>query len=54
MSAHGWELSDVTRNVRSILKLFDIEVPKEPMYHTEMFDPAAIIGPVIRGETLFE
>lgn len=47
-------LSEITKNVRSILRLFDIEVPKELIYHAEMFDPAALIGPVIRGETILE
>ena len=47
-------LSEIIKNVRSILRLFDIEVPKEPMYHTEMFDPVVLIGPVIRGKTTIE
>ncbi len=29
---------EITRNVRRILELFDVEVPKEPLYHAEFFD----------------
>lgn len=36
-------LSEVTKNVRRILKLFDLDVPTEPMYHAEMFDPALML-----------
>lgn len=31
-------LSEVTRNVRRIMNLFDVEVPSQPLYHAEMFD----------------
>ena len=31
-------ISEITRNVRRILKLFEVEVPKEPLHHTEIFD----------------
>ncbi|MBR7152832.1 MAG: transposase [Candidatus Methanomethylophilaceae archaeon] len=31
-------LSEVTKNVRRILKLFDVEVPGEPIHHAEIFD----------------
>ena len=31
-------ISEVTRNVRKILKLFDVDVPKEPLHHAEIFD----------------
>lgn len=36
-------LSEVTKNVRDVLALFDLEVPHEPLYHVEMFDPAALL-----------
>ena len=45
-------LSEITRNVRDILKLFDTEVPKEPLYHTEMFDLSVLLDQVMRGESL--
>ena len=47
-------LSEITRNVRDILKLFDTEVPKEPLYHTEMFDPSVLLDQVMRGESLID
>ncbi len=47
-------LSEVTKNVRTVLKMFDIEVPKEPLYHAEMFDPMNLVEPVAVGESLFE
>lgn len=31
-------LSEVTRNVRRILKLFYVEVPEEPIHHAEIYD----------------
>lgn len=31
-------LSEVTKNVRRILKLFDVDVPKTPLYHEAIFD----------------
>lgn len=31
-------ISEITRNVRRILELFDVEVPKEPFHHAEIFD----------------
>ena len=51
----GWRgLSEITRNVRDILKLFDTEVPKEPLYHTEMFDPSVLLYQVMRSESLID
>jgi len=47
-------LSEVTKNVRTVLRLFDTEVPKEPLYRTEMFDPSVLLGPVTRGESLID
>ena len=47
-------LSEVTKNVRTVLKLFDTEVPKGPLYRTEMFDPSVLLGPVTRGESLID
>ena len=47
-------LSEITRNVRDILKLFDTEVPKEPLYHTEMFDLSVLLDQVMRGESLID
>lgn len=36
-------LSEVTRNVRRVLGMFGIEVPKEPIYHGDMFDPMLLL-----------
>ena len=41
-------ISEITRNVRRILKLFDVEVPKEPLYHAEIFD----VGEYLANSTL--
>ena len=32
-------LSEVTGNVRRVYELLGIEVPKELLYHAQMFDP---------------
>lgn len=32
-------LSEVTKDVRCIFEMFDVEAPKEPIYHRYMFDP---------------
>lgn len=45
-------LSEVTKNVRRVYELFDIEVPKEPLYHVQMFDPANLMFPVEQGKSL--
>jgi len=47
-------LSEITKNVRTVLKLFDTEVPKEPLYHTEMFDPSVLLNPVTKGTSLID
>lgn len=45
-------LSEVTKNVRTVLKMFDLEVPKEPMYHVEMSNQMDLLGPVTIGKSL--
>ena len=45
-------LSEITKNVRTVLKMFDLEVPKEPMHHVEMSNPMDLLGPVTIGESL--
>ena len=47
-------LSEITKNVRTVLKLFDLEVPKEPMYHVEMSNPLDLLRPVTIGESLLD
>ncbi len=43
-------LSEVTKNVRRILKLFDFDVPKGPMYHAAIFDMAAYVEKSTLGQ----
>ena len=47
-------LSEITKNVRTVLKLFDTEVPKGPLYYTEMFDPSVLLNPVTKGTSLID
>lgn len=47
-------LSEVTKNVRTVLKLFDLEVPKEPLYHVDLSNPMDLLGPVTVGESLLD
>lgn len=44
-------LSEITKNFRTVLKMFDSEVPKEPMYHV-VFNPMDLLRPVTIGESL--
>lgn len=41
-------LSKVTKNFRLILRILDIEVPKEPIYHGYIFDPYSSFPLTIR------
>ena len=43
-------LSEITKNVRRILKLFEVDVPKEPMFHVEIFDMASYIAKSTLGQ----
>ncbi len=43
-------LSEVTKNVRRILKLFDLEVPKEPLFNVPIFDMAEYIARSTLGQ----
>ena len=45
-------LSEVTRNVRRVFDLFEVDVPKEPLYREEMFDLMNLINPVAKGDSL--
>ncbi len=44
-------LSEITKNVRRILKLFGFDVPKEPMYHTSIYDMASYIEKSTLGQS---
>ena len=44
-------LSEVTKNVRRILEVFDLDVPSVPLYHADMFDLSALLHPVAKGDT---
>ncbi len=43
-------LSEITKNVRRILKLFEVDVPKEPMFHVEIFDMASYVAKSTLGQ----
>ena len=45
-------LSEVTKNVRNIFGLFDMDVPKEPLNGVEMTDLLNLMHPVPEGEHL--
>ncbi|MBE6519873.1 MAG: hypothetical protein E7Z68_01980 [Thermoplasmata archaeon] len=45
-------LSEVTKNVRKILEVFNIDVPSVPPYHADMFDLSGLLHPVAKGDTI--
>ncbi len=45
-------LSEITKNVRRILEVFDLGVPSAPLYHADMFDMSELLHPVAKGDNI--
>lgn len=47
-------LSEITRNVRRIMDLFDMEIPKEPLFGQEILDVMNLARPVPMGKQFLD